>query len=80
LGSTDSHCSGNAGSPTAAAGYLCIYISSTSNSSTIGGNTLEPKEPGNLNYGAATFGVILTALAYSTGTVEVVGSWAVTAP
>jgi hypothetical protein len=79
--STDSHCSGNTGSPTAARGYLCIYIRGTTNSAAFSPNQpLYPQEPANLNYGAGTSGVILTARANAAGTVEVLGSWAVTAP
>jgi hypothetical protein len=78
---TDSHCSGSSGAPTAAPGYLCIYIVFQSNNyyaST--SDPLYPQEPGTLNFGASTFGTILTAKANTTGTVDVVGSWAVTAP
>jgi hypothetical protein len=79
--STDSHCSGNTGSPTAARGYLCIYIRGTTNSAPFSPNQpLYPQEPANLNYGAGTAGVILTARANAAGTVEILGSWAVTAP
>jgi len=81
FGTTDSHCSGTTGSPTAAPGYLCIYIRVTSNEEPITGeDPFYPQDVQNLNFGASTFGVLLTARAIATGNVAVDGAWAVTAP
>ena len=79
--STDSHRAGSPGAPTAAAGYLCIYIAIQGNA--YWGSTTRPiesEEPGNLNFTASPFGAILVVEPNTTGTVIVRGSWAVTAP
>jgi hypothetical protein len=80
-GSSNAHCPGTTAAPAANPGYLCIFIRGDSNvAQAIAGNDFYPQEPGNLNYGAGSFGVLLTAESNASGVVEVVGSWAVTAP
>ena len=82
FGGSDPHCLGTPGAPAAAAGYLCLYIRTSLNVTTSqsGIYYVYPQEPDQLAYGAAPFGVILTARAASLGWAVVGGSWAVTAP
>jgi hypothetical protein len=78
---TDPHCAGTSASPTAAPGYLCIYIRQDSNVwQVIAGNDFYPQESGSLNFGSTTFGVLLSAESAAAGDVKIMGAWAVTAP
>jgi hypothetical protein len=83
IGETDAHCQGSSAAPTAAPGYLCLYLIATSNATRFaipGAPFLYPQEAGNGNYGASAFGVLLTARAEAAGRVSVWAGWAVTAP
>jgi hypothetical protein len=65
-------CTGSYATPTAAPGYLCIYLNITSNATGITGNV-----PG----GAATpCGFLVDWNTSTTGSSGVMGSWAYTAP
>jgi hypothetical protein len=80
-GGSDPNCSGTPGSPAARPGYLCIYIRDRYNvHQGTAGYDLYPQEPGNLNFGASPFGVLLSVDSAGPGPVWVLGSWAVTAP
>jgi hypothetical protein len=80
-GSPDSHCQGTAASPTAAPGYLCIYIVHTQDVTTTGGLALQPQDPASLHgTGAAVFGLDLYALSAASGIEYLQATWAVTAP
>jgi hypothetical protein len=79
-GTTDSHCTGSPGAPTAAPGYLCIYVRFDGNDSNGSGQgPLFVEDPSMLHNGAATFGVLMAFDVVSTGEGFVLGSWAVTA-
>jgi hypothetical protein len=83
IGETDGHCQGTSAAPTAAPGYLCLYLVATSNAATFalpGAPFLYPQEAGNGNLGTSPFGVLLTARADTAGRVSVWAAWAVTAP
>ena len=83
IGETDGHCQGTSAAPTAAPGYLCLYLVVTSNATMFalpGAPFLYPQEAGNGNLGASPFGVLLTARADTAGRVSVWAAWAVTAP
>lgn len=74
-------CTGDSETPTAAPGYLCIYIANDDNVyQNVTGYDLYPQDPGTLNFGAARFGVMLSLRSASSGAFGVQGSWAVTAP
>jgi hypothetical protein len=77
---TDSHCAGTALAPTAAPGYLCIYVRLDGNESNASGQGPLFVEDPNLQNGAATFGALLSFEVTNTGEGFVIGSWAVTAP
>jgi hypothetical protein len=82
-GGTDAHCKGSKATPTAAPGYLCIYLISNDNAGTWqfpGPAYLYPQDPAQSNFGAGPFGVVLTARAMTAGRMTVWASWAVTAP
>jgi hypothetical protein len=79
--STDSHCTGTAAAPTAAPGYLCVYIrldGLTANGGDQGPLFIE--DPSTLHDGAAPFGALVSCTVAGTGDGFVMGSWAVTAP
>jgi hypothetical protein len=82
-GGTDAHCQGSKADPTAAPGYLCIYLISSNNAGAFQGSGpgyFYPQEPANSNFGAGPFGVVLTARSAGAGRLSVWASWAVTAP
>jgi hypothetical protein len=80
-GATDANCSGSVTAPTAAPGYLCIYIRLADNASPIAGEYLYPQTlDASLLEGASPTGALISARAISAGTVTVFGAWAVTAP
>jgi hypothetical protein len=82
-GGTDAHCQGSKAAPTAAPGYLCIYLISSFNAGAFQGSGpgyFYPQEPANSNFGAGPFGVVLTARSAGAGRLSVWASWAVTAP
>jgi hypothetical protein len=82
-GGTDTHCKGSKENPTAAPGYLCIYLISSENAGAFQASDagyFYPQQPANSNFGAGPFGVVLTARAAGKGRLAVWASWAVTAP
>jgi hypothetical protein len=82
-GGTDANCKGSKAAPTAAPGYLCIYLISSQNAGTWqfpGPAYLYPQDPAQSNFGAGPFGVVLTARSAGAGRLSVWASWAVTAP
>jgi hypothetical protein len=82
-GEVGTHCKGTKAAPTAAPGYLCIYLISDINTGTwqfAGPAFLYPQDPADSNFGAGPFGVMLTARAAAAGRLTVWCSWAVTAP
>lgn len=68
-GSTDAHCQGTAAAPTAAPGYLCIYIVQTYHVTVpLDGFAFWPQAPGALSGGGiSTFGVDLYVTASASG-------------
>jgi hypothetical protein len=79
-GSTDAHCTGTSAAPTAAPGYLCLYIANDFDVTPITGLSVYPQNLGNSAEGASPFGAMLTAQATTTGDMSIEGSWAVAAP
>jgi hypothetical protein len=80
LGATsDPHCTGTIAAPTAASGYLCLYIRQTFNDSNGSGQGPLDVEDPNLINGAATYGATLSYSVTSTGESDAIGAWAVTA-
>jgi hypothetical protein len=78
---SDAHCSGNATSPAAAPGYLCIYVLSSLNTTPLSDQgPIFVQQPTGLHEGSATFGAMLTVGGASTAETAMIGSWAVTAP
>jgi hypothetical protein len=80
LGATsDPHCTGTIAAPTAASGYLCLYIRQTFNAANASGQGPLAVEDPNLIDGAATYGATLSYSVTSTGESDAIGAWAVTA-
>jgi hypothetical protein len=72
------HCPGTVDAPSAAPGYLCLYVAYTQNSITA--NTNPSVYNVDAQGGASPFGARIETAAQSTGIAYVEGSWAVTAP
>jgi hypothetical protein len=83
FGETDAHCRETSADPTAAPGYLCLYLFATSNAARFaipGAPFLYPQEAADGSLGASPFGLLLTARAEAAGPVSAWAAWAVTAP
>jgi hypothetical protein len=79
-GTTDAHCAGTSAAPTAAPGYLCLYVRNEFDVTPITGFSVYPQNLGDSAEGASPFGAMLTAQATTTDDMSIEGSWAVTAP
>jgi hypothetical protein len=74
------HCPGTAEAPTAARGYLCIYDRFSGDVFEALGSNLQVGNVDGVGGTTNAWGGRLIALASAAGTVDVEGSWAVTAP
>jgi hypothetical protein len=74
------HCPGTAEAPTAARGYLCLYDRFSGNVFQATGSNLQVGNVEGVGGTTNPWGGRIIALASAAGTVDVEGSWAVTAP
>lgn len=74
------HCPGTPEAPTAARGHLCIYDRFSGNVLQTTGTNLQVADVDGFGGTTNVWGGRLVARALATGTVDVEGSWAVTAP
>jgi hypothetical protein len=77
---TDAHCGGTSLTPTAAPGYLCLYIGNEGGVTAGAGQGVMEVQAADRSEGSSSFGAMLTALIKTTGQAYVEGTWAVTAP
>jgi len=73
-------CPGTADAPAAAPGYLCLYDRISGNVALSSGLNLQVQNVDGYAGTVSRFGARLSTRAATTGEVEVLGSWAVTAP
>jgi hypothetical protein len=74
------HCPGTPAAPTAARGYLCIYDRFSGNVLQTTGTNLQVADVDGVGGTTNVWGARIVARANATGTVDVEGTWAVTAP
>jgi hypothetical protein len=71
-------CSGDASNPVAAPGHLCVFA--LYNDSSLNAGSLYDPSGGGFATGAGKFGTVVVFTANAAGTVDTLGTWAVTAP